>query len=44
MDEYNNVIGLDNAKEIWDTLIIAREGNDTTMSPTWSWWKMHWGG
>jgi hypothetical protein len=30
-DEYNNVSGLDNAKEIWDTLKIAREGNDTTM-------------
>jgi hypothetical protein len=30
-DEYNKVSGLDNAKEIWDTLKIAHEGNDTTM-------------
>jgi hypothetical protein len=28
MDEYNKVSGLDNAKEIWDTLKIAHEGND----------------
>jgi hypothetical protein len=30
-DEYNKVSGLDNAKQIWDTLIISHEGNDTTM-------------
>jgi hypothetical protein len=30
-DEYNNVSGLDNAKEIWDTLKISHEGNDATM-------------
>jgi hypothetical protein len=30
-DEYNKVSGLDNAKEIWDTLKIAHEGNDATM-------------
>jgi hypothetical protein len=30
-DEYNNVSGLDNTKEIWDTLKIAHEGNDITM-------------
>jgi hypothetical protein len=31
-DEYNKVSGLDNAKEIWDTLKIAHEGHDITMS------------
>jgi hypothetical protein len=30
-DEYNKVSGLDNAKEIWDTLKIAHEGNDIMM-------------
>jgi hypothetical protein len=30
-DEYNKVSGLDNAKQIWDTLKISHEGNDTTM-------------
>jgi hypothetical protein len=30
-DEYNKVNGLDNAKQIWDTLKISHEGNDTTM-------------
>jgi hypothetical protein len=30
-DEYNNVSGLDNAKEIWDTLKISHEGNKITM-------------
>jgi hypothetical protein len=30
-DEYNKVSGLDNAKEIWDTLKIAHEGNNMTM-------------
>jgi hypothetical protein len=30
-DEYNKVGGLDNAKQIWDTLKISHEGNDTTM-------------
>jgi hypothetical protein len=29
--EYNNVSGLDNVKEIWDTLKISHEGNDITM-------------
>jgi hypothetical protein len=31
MDEYNKVSGLNNAKQIWDTLKISHEGNDTTM-------------
>jgi hypothetical protein len=30
-DEYNRVSGLDNARQIWDTLKISHEGNDTTM-------------
>jgi hypothetical protein len=30
-DEYNKVSGLDNAKEIWDTLNIAHEGNEITI-------------
>jgi hypothetical protein len=30
-DEYNMVSGLDNAKQIWDTLKISHEGNDATM-------------
>jgi hypothetical protein len=30
-DEYNKVSGLDNAKQIWDTLQISHEGNDATM-------------
>jgi hypothetical protein len=30
-DEYNKVSGLDNAKQIWDTLKIYHEGNDATM-------------
>jgi hypothetical protein len=30
-DEYNKFSGLDNAKEIWDTLKIAHEGNNATM-------------
>jgi hypothetical protein len=30
-DEYNKVSGLDNAKQISDTLKISQEGNDTTM-------------
>jgi hypothetical protein len=30
-EEYNKVSGLDNAKEIWDTLKISHEGNDMTM-------------
>jgi hypothetical protein len=29
--EYNKVSGLDNAKQIWDTLKISHEGNDITM-------------
>jgi hypothetical protein len=31
MNEYNKVSGLDNAKEIWDTLKISHEGNHITM-------------
>jgi hypothetical protein len=27
----SKVSGLDNAKQIWDTLKISHEGNDTTM-------------
>jgi hypothetical protein len=30
-DEYNKVNGLDNAKQIWDTLKISHEGNDVMM-------------
>jgi hypothetical protein len=30
-EEYNKVSGLDNTKQIWDTLKISHEGNDTTM-------------
>jgi hypothetical protein len=30
-DEYNKVSGLDNAKQIWDTLKISHEGNAATM-------------
>jgi hypothetical protein len=30
-DEYNKVSGLDNAKQIWDTLKISHEGNDASM-------------
>jgi hypothetical protein len=30
-DEYNKVSSLDNTKQIWDTLKISHEGNDTTM-------------
>jgi hypothetical protein len=29
-DEYNKASGLDNAKQIWDTLKISHEGNDAT--------------
>jgi hypothetical protein len=29
-DEYNKVSGLDNAKQIWDTLKISHKGNDAT--------------
>jgi hypothetical protein len=30
-DEYNKVNGLDNTKQIWNTLKISHEGNDATM-------------
>jgi hypothetical protein len=30
-EEYHKVGGLDNAKQIWDTLRISHEGNDVTM-------------
>jgi hypothetical protein len=30
-DEYHKMSGLDNAKQIWDTLKISHEGNDVTM-------------
>jgi hypothetical protein len=30
-NEYNKVSGLDNAKQIWDTLKISHEGNDATI-------------
>jgi hypothetical protein len=30
-DEYHKVSGLDNTKQIWDTLKISHEGNDATM-------------
>jgi hypothetical protein len=36
-DEYNKVSGLDNAKQIWDTLKISHEGNRPTIgSKSWS--------
>jgi hypothetical protein len=31
-DEYNKVSGLDNTKQIWDTLKISHEGNNATMN------------
>jgi hypothetical protein len=31
-DEYNKVSGLDNTKEIWDTLKISHEGNNIIMT------------
>jgi hypothetical protein len=30
-DEYNKASGMDNAKDIWDTLKISHAGNDITM-------------
>jgi hypothetical protein len=30
-DEYNKVSGLDNTKDIWDTLKVSHERNDITM-------------
>ena len=33
-EEYNKVSGLDNAKQIWDTLKISHDGNDVTMLTT----------
>jgi hypothetical protein len=30
-DEYNKVCGLDNSKQIWDSLKISHEGNDANM-------------
>jgi hypothetical protein len=30
-DEYNKVSGLDNNKQIWDTLKISHNGNNDTM-------------
>ena len=38
-DEYHKVSGLDNAKQIWDTLKISHEGMTLPCSPKWSWWK-----
>ena len=31
-DEYHKVSGLDNAKQIWDTLKISHEGNDAMLT------------
>jgi glutathionylspermidine synthase len=31
MGEYNKVSGLDNGKQIWDTLKISYEGNDASI-------------
>jgi hypothetical protein len=42
-DEYNKVSGLDNAKQIWDTLKISHEGNDATMITKMKLWKASWG-
>jgi hypothetical protein len=30
-DEYHKVSGLDNSKQIWDTLKTSHEGNDVTI-------------
>jgi hypothetical protein len=38
-DEYHKVIGLDNAKQIWDTLKIHMRATTSPCSPRWSWWK-----
>jgi hypothetical protein len=43
-DEYNKVSGLDDAKQIWDTLKISHEGNDATMITKMELWKENWGG
>ena len=37
-DEYHKVSGLDNAKQIWDTLKIS-QGTTSPYSPKWSWWR-----
>jgi hypothetical protein len=42
-DEYHKVSGLDNAKQIWDTLKISHDGNDVTMLTRWSWWRANLG-
>jgi hypothetical protein len=42
-DEYNKVSGLDNAKQIWDTLKISPKGNDATMITKMKRWKASWG-
>jgi hypothetical protein len=43
-EEYNKVSGLDNAKEIWDTLKIAHEGNTTMMITNMNSLKVNLGG
>jgi hypothetical protein len=43
-DEYNKVSGLDNTKQIWDTLKISHEGNDATMITKMELWKASWEG
>jgi hypothetical protein len=43
-DEYNKVSGMDNAKQIWDTLKISHEGNDATMITKMELWKVSWEG
>jgi hypothetical protein len=43
-DEYNKVSGLDNAKQIWDTLKISHAGNDATMITKIELVEASWGG
>jgi hypothetical protein len=42
-DEYHKVSGLDNAKQIWDTLKISHEGTTSPCSPKWNWWRANLG-
>jgi hypothetical protein len=40
-EEYKKVSGLDNAKQIWETLKISHEGNDATVTPQVLPWPWH---
>jgi hypothetical protein len=39
-EEYNKVSGLDNAKQIWDTLKYHMRETTPPWLPKWSWWKV----